>query len=76
MSAGSPPIFGSAVRRLVWRDISRNKRRTAGIFLLTFVPLLFVYFLAVIFVQDTTSSFNPTDEATYNFGQALSLIHI
>ena len=70
MSAGSPPIFGSAVRRLVWRDISRNKRRTAGIFLLTFVPLLFVYFLAVIFVQDTTSSFNPTDEATYNFGQA------
>ena len=69
MSAGSPPIFGSAVRRLVWRDISRNKRRTAGIFLLTFVPLLFVYFLAVIGVEPT-SNFNDDVDFNFNFGQA------
>ena len=69
MSAGRPPIFGSAIRRLVWRDITRNKRRTAGIFLLTFVPLLFVYFLAVVSVADNTA-FNPSDQSESDFGQA------
>ena len=68
MSA-APPIFGSAVRRLVWRDISRNKRRTAGIFLLTFVPLLFVYFVAVVGVEPT-GNLDASDDVEFNFGQA------
>ena len=66
-----PPIFGTAVRRLVWRDITSNKRRTAGVFLLTVIPLIFVYFLTTAISFENSESFLtgvPTVEE--QFGQA------
>ena len=64
-----PPLIGTAVRRLVWRELAQNKGRTFAIFLLTLVPLLFAWFVAIEPSLRTTTQ-DLEELAIDRYGQA------
>ncbi len=57
-------LTNPAVRRLIGRELSRNKSRTAMLFSLTFLPLVFV------FVATMASSEGVVGPSDWRFGQA------
>ena len=66
-----PPIVGSAIRRLVWRELAQNKWRTFSLFLLTLLPVMFAWAAAVSL--DGGSSLaerDPEAFTTLKLGQA------